>query len=260
MSEHVRASSKLNAPSSLQLLRPEAEPDVVGGARREPSRRRVEAVGRHEVEAPEAPLQPERLHEEVGEAPPRPELGPLVDLLHRRGDVRVGTGEADVGAVPGAEQAEVRHPHDGRGERDLVQLDVERQRARRTQAGWDDQVVHRVSVAVPEGVGLIEVVVLGEGEPLLGRDEEVARVRDACGVVPDDGRRRVRYEENHHDHAETCDLQAPAGVSLAASASLLHASLRGPMPVPGALPHDATDEKLGSRHGVYQIGDVQARS
>ena len=137
----------------LQLLRPEAEPDVVLRAGREPAGGRVESVPEGHIETPEVPLEPERLHEEVGEAPPGLELPPLVDLFHRRGDVRVGAGEDHVGTVAGTEQAEVWRPQDRRGDRDLVQADVERPRTRWTQAGRDDQAIDRIPVAVPERVG-----------------------------------------------------------------------------------------------------------
>src|SRR5262249_3206513 len=79
-------------------------------------------------------------------------------------------------------------------------------------------------VPVPERVGVIDVSVQGEEEPFLGRDEEVVGVRDASGVVADDGARWARHEQGHHDHAETNDSQAPAGPSVSDPASLLHAS------------------------------------
>jgi hypothetical protein len=82
-------------------------------------------------------------------------------------------------------------------------------------------------------------------------------VRDASGVVADDGARRARHEPGHHDHAETYDSQAPAGGSLSNPASLLHAA--PPHPRAARCCFAAQRQIPGPRRPVlYQIGDVQA--
>src|SRR5882724_12298296 len=166
---------------ALELMAPEAEPDVVGGAGVVFADGCIESAADVEVPVLTVPAEPERLDEEVADA----EAG-IVDAAaetrlrsERRAQAGVAEGRDDVGAVVAAEDIPVGEPHEGRGEDEQVHVDLRGRRA----AARQREALHAVAVAILEGVGGVEEIVFLEVEAGLGRHHVVADIGDRGAVV-----------------------------------------------------------------------------
>src|SRR5215813_8639226 len=214
----------------LQLVRPEAVPDVVRGFYREGAAPGegyglrvvvtgggVKTVGKGEVPMREGHAQPDRLYIQVAHVKARVLDGAPAPggCGQRRFQAGIGKVGRDDGAVfqGQAEWLQVGHPEEHRYERIQVHIHVHPHRDLRPAVGIDGDGVDFVTMAVVESTSMVEVIIEAAVEARL-RHEVVADVQDAAVEVANLGGLRGAGRGTERDGQQEDTAETGHGVFL----------------------------------------------